>query len=218
MWVDFQNEYSCPSLHTICFTVNSICCKDSSTVGDENQMLLSDLSVKKNTYLSFLVWHGVFLLSQDACPKNASYYGNRAATLMMLSRFREALEDSQQAVRLDDCFMKVSLNRLLHVEHHGHFQLCTPQSVSKPQFHLQNREWYVKILHSPKQEVCPSCPTGSSARGQVPPIVGKCHGGQSLLSEGFGAGTQQQRSPAGGGDRLNLPHCILAAESCRLSL
>ncbi|XP_071776423.1 dnaJ homolog subfamily C member 7-like [Centroberyx gerrardi] len=42
----------------------------------------------------------------DACPKNASYYGNRAATLMMLCRFREALEDSQQAVRLDDCFMK----------------------------------------------------------------------------------------------------------------
>ncbi|MEQ2267786.1 DnaJ subfamily C member 7, partial [Xenotaenia resolanae] len=41
-----------------------------------------------------------------ACPRNASYYGNRAATLMMLSRFREALEDSQQAVRLDDCFMK----------------------------------------------------------------------------------------------------------------
>ncbi|KAG7282348.1 hypothetical protein CRUP_002736 [Coryphaenoides rupestris] len=30
----------------------------------------------------------------DAAPKNASYYGNRAATLMMLCRFREALEDS----------------------------------------------------------------------------------------------------------------------------
>uniref|UniRef100_A0A8C7Y9Q7 DnaJ homolog subfamily C member 7 n=1 Tax=Oryzias sinensis TaxID=183150 RepID=A0A8C7Y9Q7_9TELE len=42
----------------------------------------------------------------DASPKTASYYGNRAATLMMLCRFREALEDSQQAVRLDDGFMK----------------------------------------------------------------------------------------------------------------
>uniref|UniRef100_A0A7N6AJC7 J domain-containing protein n=1 Tax=Anabas testudineus TaxID=64144 RepID=A0A7N6AJC7_ANATE len=42
----------------------------------------------------------------DACPTNASYYGNRAATLMMLCRFREALEDSQQSVRLNDCFMK----------------------------------------------------------------------------------------------------------------
>ena len=43
----------------------------------------------------------------DMCPKNASYYGNRAATLMMLFRYREALEDSQQAVRLDNSFMKV---------------------------------------------------------------------------------------------------------------
>lgn len=42
------------------------------------------------------------------CPKNASYYGNRAATLMMLCRYREALEDSQQAVRLDNTFVKVS--------------------------------------------------------------------------------------------------------------
>lgn len=42
----------------------------------------------------------------DMCPKNASYYGNRAATLMMLCRYREALEDSQQAVRLDNSFMK----------------------------------------------------------------------------------------------------------------
>ncbi|XP_069490591.1 dnaJ homolog subfamily C member 7 isoform X2 [Ambystoma mexicanum] len=42
----------------------------------------------------------------DALPKNASYYGNRAATLMMLCRFREALEDAQQAVRLDDSFVR----------------------------------------------------------------------------------------------------------------
>ncbi|MEE6527091.1 hypothetical protein FKM82_028184, partial [Ascaphus truei] len=42
----------------------------------------------------------------DLTPKNASYYGNRAATLMMLGRFREALEDSQQAVRLDEAFVK----------------------------------------------------------------------------------------------------------------
>lgn len=42
------------------------------------------------------------------CPKNASYYGNRAATLMMLCRYREALEDCQQAVRLDNSFVKAS--------------------------------------------------------------------------------------------------------------
>ncbi|XP_031324629.2 dnaJ homolog subfamily C member 7 isoform X1 [Camelus dromedarius] len=42
----------------------------------------------------------------DKCPKNASYYGNRAATLMMLGRFREALGDAQQSVRLDDSFVR----------------------------------------------------------------------------------------------------------------
>ncbi|NXS13165.1 DNJC7 protein, partial [Neodrepanis coruscans] len=42
----------------------------------------------------------------DTCPNNASYYGNRAATLMMLGRFREALEDAQQSVRLDDSFVR----------------------------------------------------------------------------------------------------------------
>ncbi|KAM3922547.1 dnaJ homolog subfamily C member 7 [Leptodactylus fuscus] len=42
----------------------------------------------------------------DCSSKNASYYGNRAATLMMLGKFREALEDAQQAVRLDDTFVK----------------------------------------------------------------------------------------------------------------
>ncbi|XP_013374742.1 PREDICTED: dnaJ homolog subfamily C member 7 isoform X4 [Chinchilla lanigera] len=42
----------------------------------------------------------------DTCPKNASYYGNRAATLMMLGRFREALGDAQQSVRLDDGFVR----------------------------------------------------------------------------------------------------------------
>lgn len=42
----------------------------------------------------------------DMCPKNASYYGNRAATLMMLGRFREALADAQQSVRLDDSFVR----------------------------------------------------------------------------------------------------------------
>uniref|UniRef100_A0A8C7WNM0 DnaJ homolog subfamily C member 7 n=1 Tax=Oryzias sinensis TaxID=183150 RepID=A0A8C7WNM0_9TELE len=42
----------------------------------------------------------------DMCPRNPSYYGNRAATLMMLCRYREALEDAQQAVRLDGNFVK----------------------------------------------------------------------------------------------------------------
>ncbi|KFW85488.1 DnaJ subfamily C member 7, partial [Phalacrocorax carbo] len=47
----------------------------------------------------------------DTCPNNASYYGNRAATLMMLGRFREALGDAQQSVRLDDSFVRVLIVR-----------------------------------------------------------------------------------------------------------
>lgn len=43
----------------------------------------------------------------DICPKSASYYGNRAATLMMMGKLREALEDAQQAVRLDETFVRV---------------------------------------------------------------------------------------------------------------
>lgn len=58
-------------------------------------------------YAALCLSSPVYVLLTDLCPKNASYYGNRAATLMMLSRYREALEDSQQAVRLDNSFMKV---------------------------------------------------------------------------------------------------------------
>ncbi|XP_041373976.1 dnaJ homolog subfamily C member 7-like [Gigantopelta aegis] len=42
----------------------------------------------------------------NLCPTCAAYYGNRAATYIMLNRFREALEDAQQSVRLDSGFVK----------------------------------------------------------------------------------------------------------------
>uniref|UniRef100_UPI00358E8E4B dnaJ homolog subfamily C member 7-like n=1 Tax=Myxine glutinosa TaxID=7769 RepID=UPI00358E8E4B len=42
----------------------------------------------------------------ETCPMNLNYYSNRAATLMMLSRYQHALEDAQQAVRIDDSFVK----------------------------------------------------------------------------------------------------------------
>ncbi|KAH0626922.1 hypothetical protein JD844_002219 [Phrynosoma platyrhinos] len=42
----------------------------------------------------------------DTCPSNASYYGNRAATLMMLGKYREALGDAQHSVRMDDTFVR----------------------------------------------------------------------------------------------------------------
>ena len=43
----------------------------------------------------------------DLCPKFAAYYGNRAATYMMMNKYLDALEDARQSVRLDDTFVKV---------------------------------------------------------------------------------------------------------------
>ncbi|XP_044750122.1 dnaJ homolog subfamily C member 7 [Coccinella septempunctata] len=40
------------------------------------------------------------------CPETASYYGNRAACLMMLNRFQDALEDARRSVQLDNKFIK----------------------------------------------------------------------------------------------------------------
>ncbi|KAL5005699.1 hypothetical protein ScPMuIL_016857 [Solemya velum] len=42
----------------------------------------------------------------NLCPTCASYYGNRAATLIMLCRYKDALEDARQAVQLDATFIK----------------------------------------------------------------------------------------------------------------
>ena len=57
------------------------------------------------------------------------------------------------------------------------------------------------------KEILPFGFTGSSTWGQVPPVFGKCHGSQSLLSEGSGTRAKQQRGPAGGGwspDFINI--------------
>ena len=43
----------------------------------------------------------------DLCPTCASYYGNRAATYIMLNQHREALEDARQSTKLDENFVKV---------------------------------------------------------------------------------------------------------------
>ncbi|XP_054284464.1 dnaJ homolog subfamily C member 7-like [Macrosteles quadrilineatus] len=42
----------------------------------------------------------------ELCPETASYYGNRAACYMMLSKYREALEDARKSVILDPKFTK----------------------------------------------------------------------------------------------------------------
>lgn len=42
----------------------------------------------------------------NLCPETASFYGNRAACQMMLGNYKAALNDSRQAVTLDDKFEK----------------------------------------------------------------------------------------------------------------
>ena len=39
-------------------------------------------------------------------PNNASYYGNRAAALMMLEKYSSALEDAVRSTQLDENFVK----------------------------------------------------------------------------------------------------------------
>lgn len=80
---------------------------------------------------------------------------------MMLSRFREALEDSQQAVRLDDCFMKVS-------EQSFYFQFFMPRIVLRPQLNLQNKEKFVSIYTALRRKCATPVLQGHLREG-------KCH-------------------------------------------
>lgn len=42
-------------------------------------------------------------------PQNATYYGNRSATYMMLSDYSAALEDSTRSIHLDESYTKVGV-------------------------------------------------------------------------------------------------------------
>jgi len=43
----------------------------------------------------------------ELCPKCAAYYGNRAATYMMLLKYDKALEDARKSTQIDPLFVKV---------------------------------------------------------------------------------------------------------------
>ena len=45
----------------------------------------------------------------DLCPKNAAYYGNRAAAYLMLNNYKETIEDAKKSTSLDDKFVKVNI-------------------------------------------------------------------------------------------------------------
>lgn len=42
----------------------------------------------------------------ELCPKNASYYGNRAAAYLMINKFKECIDDSKTAIDIDPKFIK----------------------------------------------------------------------------------------------------------------
>ena len=49
----------------------------------------------------------LFVLT-ETCPMCAAYYNNRAAAYMMLDKYKQALEDVQDALRLNNTLVKVS--------------------------------------------------------------------------------------------------------------
>jgi hypothetical protein len=89
------------------------------------------------------------------CPNNASYYGNRAATLMMLGRFREALGDAQQSVRLDDSFVRVCNGALWWRMFYSisALELLTIRSISS--FHCDSHNHLLIVTMSPQDQVLP---------------------------------------------------------------
>lgn len=148
-------------------------------------------------HLSLCVWHGFFYFISRCKPQKRQLLwqqGGHPYDALSLSRGPRRFPAGCAAGWLF---------------HEGQFE----QTLTSRASSLFSALHATQFLHRPKKEVSPFCPTGSSAWGQVPPVFRKCHGGKSLLSEGFGAGAQQQRGPAGGGVHLNFAHFIYWAES-----
>ena len=50
----------------------------------------------------------LIIIFPEMCPTCTAFYGNRAATYMMLSRYDKALEDARKSILLEPTFVKVS--------------------------------------------------------------------------------------------------------------
>ncbi|CAG2240095.1 DNAJC7 [Mytilus edulis] len=73
------------------------------------EILAENKKEEGNTYYKQKLYQQALSCYSDAinlCPKFAAYYGNRAAVYMMLSKYKDALEDARQSVKLDDAFVK----------------------------------------------------------------------------------------------------------------
>lgn len=63
-----------------------------------------------NTLFSYFIgFHQAHLILTALCPTCAAYYGNRAATYMMLSQYDKALEDARRSTQIDPAFVKVRI-------------------------------------------------------------------------------------------------------------
>ena len=62
--------------------------------------------------------HDLYSQAIDTNPKEAGYYGNRSAALLMLGEYRKALNDATVSIRLDEQFVKVRVGVSRGQMHH----------------------------------------------------------------------------------------------------
>jgi tetratricopeptide (TPR) repeat protein len=74
---------------------------------------IGDLLKKNDCFklkFSFLIKD--FSIFTELCPKNAAYYGNRAAAFIMINKYKETIDDASTCTRLDPNFVKVNKSAL----------------------------------------------------------------------------------------------------------
>jgi len=76
----------------------------------------------------------------EAEPKEATFFGNRAAALLMLKKYDEALEDCRQAIELDSAFVKGYVRGSKCLSQRGMFREARTMLSSFPQPEQGNAE------------------------------------------------------------------------------
>lgn len=82
---------------TICFYFSFYC-----RIAEERKNAGNDQYKAQNYQAALRLYSDAIQL----CPESAAFYGNRSACYMMLGDYKAALNDSRQAVALDDKFEK----------------------------------------------------------------------------------------------------------------
>lgn len=79
--------------------------QDFVAITDHTLYVTSD-QVMMVTHRDLISFVNLFCILELA-PTVATYYGNRSAAFMMLGTYDKALEDAQNAIRIDENFLKV---------------------------------------------------------------------------------------------------------------